>query len=185
MDIYVIRHPPVAVAKGICYGQSDVPLADSFEAEAAELKRQLPEGFDAVYTSPLSRCMKLATYVSEQPIVSDLLLEMNFGDWENRNWDDLDQPALFEWMADPVTVCPPGGENLQLLSQRISQFLDRLPQAEGKILIVTHAGPIRCMWGHLLELPLRNLMKLPVGFGEVFAFHWAEDPAYRRILQKR
>ncbi len=34
MTIYLIRHTKVAVKPGICYGQSDVGLADSFNKEA-------------------------------------------------------------------------------------------------------------------------------------------------------
>ncbi len=184
MDVYVIRHTPVNVAQGICYGQTDVPLADTFAADAEVFRQTLPDRFRDVYTSPLQRCRSLAAMFSEQPIVSDQLIEMDFGDWENMAWEEMDQPALFNWMADPVTLRTPNGENLEMLYQRIAHFLDHLPiREDGPILIVTHAGPIRCIWGALLEIPLRNLMKLPVGFGEVFGFHWSEDPAYRRIFQ--
>lgn len=185
MDVFVIRHTPVAVAKGICYGQTDVPLADSFEADAADLIQKLPHSFDAVYTSPLTRCKNLAARFSDQPIVSEELIEMNFGIWENMAWEEMEQPTLFDWMADPVRIPAPGGENLEDVSSRIEGFLERLPiNKDCRILIVTHAGPIRCIWGQLLEIPLHALMKLPVGFGEVLRFHWAADPAYRRILQK-
>lgn len=35
MEIHLIRHPRVAVDPGLCYGHSDVPLAEAAE-EAAE-----------------------------------------------------------------------------------------------------------------------------------------------------
>ena len=34
MNIYLIRHTSVDVPKGLCYGQSDVPLRPTFEIEA-------------------------------------------------------------------------------------------------------------------------------------------------------
>jgi alpha-ribazole phosphatase len=40
MLIHLIRHTAVA-APGICYGHYDVPLADTFAAEAAVLKTKL------------------------------------------------------------------------------------------------------------------------------------------------
>ena len=61
MEVTFIRHTSVDVPPGVCYGQSDVPLRDSFEQEAAitseNLKTYRPQGrdFDHVYTSPLSR----------------------------------------------------------------------------------------------------------------------------------
>ena len=68
MEITLIRHTAVDVPPGVCYGQTDVPLKDSFEQEAAatleRLKASMPEGgtFDHVYTSPLTRCVRLADY---------------------------------------------------------------------------------------------------------------------------
>ena len=64
MEVILIRHTSVDVPPGVCYGQTDVPLKPTFEAEAAvtaeNLKAYLP--FDHVYTSPLTRCVRLATY---------------------------------------------------------------------------------------------------------------------------
>ena len=42
MEIYLIRHTSVSVEAGICYGQSDVPVAESFAAEAAQVRAKLP-----------------------------------------------------------------------------------------------------------------------------------------------
>ena len=35
MEVTFIRHTSVDVPPGVCYGQSDVPLRDSFEQEAS------------------------------------------------------------------------------------------------------------------------------------------------------
>ena len=35
MDVYVIRHTAVAIAPGICYGQTDVPVGNNFVVSAA------------------------------------------------------------------------------------------------------------------------------------------------------
>ena len=63
MNIYLIRHTSVDVPKGLCYGQSDVPLRPTFEIEAAVTKAKIESiHFDMAYTSPLSRCTRLAQY---------------------------------------------------------------------------------------------------------------------------
>ena len=41
MNIYLIRHTSVDVPKGLCYGQSDVPLRPTFEKEAAVTKAKI------------------------------------------------------------------------------------------------------------------------------------------------
>ena len=52
MNVYLIRHTSVAVPQGTCYGQSDVPVKDSFEEEATAVLRQIKDiRFDKVYCS--------------------------------------------------------------------------------------------------------------------------------------
>ena len=41
MKLILVRHTSVAVEKGVCYGRTDVPLADSFPDEAREVKQRL------------------------------------------------------------------------------------------------------------------------------------------------
>ena len=55
--IGLLRHPPVLVAPGRCYGRADLPLAPCWQAGmpalAAALRRIDPR---VVHTSPLGRC---------------------------------------------------------------------------------------------------------------------------------
>ena len=84
MEIYLVRHTKVAVPPGIVYGHTDVSLSDSFEEEAAVVRKKV-EGicFDAVWSSPLSRCVRLANYCGFRNIqTDDRLKELNFGEWE-------------------------------------------------------------------------------------------------------
>ena len=60
MKVTMIRHTSVDVPKGMCYGWSDVPVAATFEQEAAETKKNLSgKTFDGVFSSPLTRARKL------------------------------------------------------------------------------------------------------------------------------
>jgi alpha-ribazole phosphatase len=55
MEIYLIRHTAVQ-APGICYGHYDVPLADTFADEVAQLWPKLPPSPYRVFSSPALRC---------------------------------------------------------------------------------------------------------------------------------
>ena len=69
MDIYLIRHTAPLVDKGICYGQTDLDVTDSFEAELEQIRPHIPGDIKKVYSSPLQRCLKLATALfPNQPI---------------------------------------------------------------------------------------------------------------------
>jgi alpha-ribazole phosphatase len=168
MEVYIIRHTQVAIGKDTCYGQSDVPLTATFLQDTKQIKNQLPTDFDAVYCSPLKRCKDLAIALELNNIYFDnSLMEMNFGDWENKKWNDLNQEDLNNWMTDFVKVKTPNGENLIELFERVKLFLDNLRKQEHKkVLLITHAGVIRCVWTYLLQIPLTNIFKIPVDYGQ-------------------
>ena len=55
MKVILIRHTSVDVPKGVCYGQTDVPVAATFTEEAEMTKKALSDRtFDAVFSSPLT-----------------------------------------------------------------------------------------------------------------------------------
>jgi len=94
MKLWLIRHTNVNVAPGICYGQTDVDVAETFENEAQVIKKQIENiEFDKVYSSPLIRCKKLAEYLFNTNIKYDTRLrELNFGEWEMQAWDKIQHP---------------------------------------------------------------------------------------------
>lgn len=184
MEIYLVRHTSVNVAKGTCYGQTDVALAATFTEELALIQKALPQQFDAVYSSPLTRCTQLASALSAIPAnLSTDLLEMHFGDWENQNWNDIDQTALTPWMEDFVNVRTPNGEALTDLYQRITNFIAQLrTEKHQHVLIVAHAGPIRCFLAAMLGIPLANIFKLNIAYGHISHIKLADDAALDSVL---
>ncbi len=185
MEVYIIRHTPVDIAKDTCYGQCNVPLADTFLQDTSYFKAHLPIDFDAVFCSPLQRCTLLANELKFEPVFFEkAILEMNFGDWENTKWNDMDQAKLNIWMNDFVNVKTLNGENLVEMFDRIKLFLDQLRQQPyKKVLLITHAGVIRCIWAYMLNIPLNNIFKIPVGHNELFICNLAENPQLDAIKQ--
>jgi alpha-ribazole phosphatase len=54
--------------------------------------------------------------------------------------------------------------------------MDRLRMEEHKkVLLITHAGVIRCLWAYLLEIPLQNIFKIPVAYNEIFIFNLTKN----------
>ncbi len=186
MQIFVTRHTKVIVGRETCYGQTNVALANSFKEEAVAIKEKLPNDFDAVFCSTLERCKLLATEMQLENVQHDeRLIEFNFGNWENKLWNDIDQEALNTWMQDFVNIPTPNGENVLALYERVASFLDEMRgKKHKKILLVTHAGVIRCMWSYLLEMPVKNIFKIPVGFGEIFVFNLGEARVMDAVKQK-
>ena len=181
MDIYLIRHTRTASDSGVCYGQSDIALADSFSDEMANLHDKLPE-FDEdckVFSSPLTRCLQLAETFSDTVTTDARLQELNFGDWEGKCFDDIDTDVLQHWTDNYVTAAPPNGENFEDLYQRAGSFWQDLLATEAEqVLVITHAGVIRALLARALNLPLVNSFQLRIDSGSAHKLRQTDDYLY-------
>ena len=168
MEVYLIRHTETVCEKGICYGQADVALKEPFLEQFDSIKSQIPS--DAVvFSSPLSRCTLLANYLSPSVIIDSRLLEMNFGDWEMKNWDLIPPDDFVPWMTDFVNVAVPNGESFVDLHDRVNDFLDNELQKNNSkpAIIVAHAGVIRSILCAISNLPLKDAFQNKVDYGDV------------------
>lgn len=148
MEVVLVRHTHVGLDKNICYGFSDVPVAETFEQEAAVTKAKLKEfePFDKVYSSPLSRAKKLASFCGyPNATIDDRLKEMDMGTWEMKRFDEIKDPNLHKWHDDYMHLAPTGGESFTQLYNRVASFLDELKKKEyKKVVIFAHGGVLIC-----------------------------------------
>ncbi|PIF31146.1 alpha-ribazole phosphatase [Flavobacterium sp. 9] len=173
MEIYLVRHTETVCEKGICYGQSDVDLAEPFDLVFENILSQLPSEA-IIFSSPLKRCVILAEYIEKNiKTISfekeERLMEMNFGDWELKNWDNIPQEELNPWMEDFVNIKVSNGESFVELHQRVGDFLSDLisKKITNPIILVVHAGVIRSILCHQTSLPLKDAFNNKVDFGQV------------------
>ena len=112
------------IEPGICYGQSDIDVAAGFADDLARTQVKLTDiGFDAVYSSPLQRCVKLAEGLNIGITLQDnRLKELHFGDWEMCAWDDIPREIFDVWAHDYANKSPPNGETFMQLQQRVLVF---------------------------------------------------------------
>lgn len=168
MHIYLVRHTRVDVLKGTCYGQTDVPLLSSFEQEAASVLQQLQHIHSPhSYTSPLSRCKTLAHYCGFNHAQTDSrLLELNFGEWEMKQWDEIDMSL---WENDWIHTPPPDGESLIEMYHRVSTFFDEICSlpSQHPTIIFTHAGVINCAKVHFGISTLQTVFDTTPPYGSI------------------
>ena len=144
MEVILIRHTAVDVPVGTCYGQTDVPLKTTFEEEAAVTKAALEAcgPIDHAYTSPLSRCTRLAAFCGYADAERDpRIMEINFGEWEMMLFDDISDPHLQEWYSDHIHTPVTGGESFMQQYERVSRFLDELrAKPWRRVAVFAHGG---------------------------------------------
>lgn len=169
MRLHLIRHPAPRVEEGVCYGRTDLGLRFPVEEAAAVLRpwlQQLPANVP-VFSSPLRRCIELATALHPTPRIDDRLQELHFGQWEMKTWETIGQEALNVWAADPLGFAPPGGESVTELKHRVTGFLDQYRNEYDEAVLVTHAGVIKTLVGHAQNLPTGEWLMLEIAYGSL------------------
>jgi len=171
MNLYLVRHTNPDIAKGICYGQSNIDVGETFLQELSSVLDQLPTDDFDIISSPLKRCMKLAGEIAQrrkQSFITDARLkEMHFGRWEMKSWDAIPQQESREWMDNFVSIPAPGGESFLQLHKRVMEFLGSL-SSHKNYCIVTHGGVIRSVLSHVNGTQLKDAFTLyQPGFASV------------------
>ena len=203
-DIYLIRHTTPAVAKGVCYGQTDLDITESFEEETEVIRQYLPATIGAVYSSPLRRCTLLAKalFPGQPTYLRGQLMEIACGQWEMRTWDELPKEEIDPWMADFVNIRIPGGESYMDLHSRVHRCWDEIVTAAtisfagnhpaaatpstGPIAVVAHGGVIRSILSGLTNTPLIDSFKVfSLHYGCVIRVHPATEGLTHTMLSNR
>jgi alpha-ribazole phosphatase/probable phosphoglycerate mutase len=164
-------------------GQMDDPLSDTgWRQMRAAVGQHAP--WDAIVSSPLSRCLDFAQELAERlkiPLEVDArLMEIGFGAWQGKTHEEITQfdPGLQQrFYRDPMSHRPEGAEGLGDFRARvIAAWNDLLNRHAGQhLLVVCHAGVIRMVLAHSLEIPLSNLFRIKVGSAAITRIECAEQ----------
>lgn len=179
-ELLLIRHGEPEIA-GTCIGRrADTPLSGRGLIQADHvadyLQREAPS---VIYSSPLSRAIQtvkpLANRLNITPIISNELAEIDFGEWEDRTWSDIQKrnPEIWRrWLDNPGGTAPPGGETLGVFNHRIMKCVEEILQLHDsqKVLISTHAGPVRAILGCALDIEFSVLRTVSVDYASLSHF---------------
>ncbi len=179
MELYLIRHTRVNVPRGVCYGQTDVETAASYQDEHSRVRQLLPDDLSdfTVFSSPLDRCSRLATDLFNGTHNEDeRIMEMNFGDWEMKKWSEIERDLMDEWARDFVNYRCPGGESYKDLYIRSASFFDELRTGTYKnSAVVTHAGVLHAFLAWLLDIDLKKSLMVHFDYGSITQVHFGRS----------
>ena len=115
-----------------------------------ELHGKVYPAVEKIYVSPMNRCMETAESIYPRlpkEIVPDLR-ECDFGDFENKNYSELQGSKVYQNWIDSKGMLPfPNGETPEAFRQRTTQAFERIieevfHEKREKIAIVAHGGTI-------------------------------------------
>ena len=145
----LIRHSKTPGNAELRYnGRTDEPLSSEGIALAEQVGADL--NVERVYVTPLQRTQQTAATLfpkAEQTVVDDLR-EMNFGDFEGRNYLDMEHDAAYRAWVDSGCLTPcPNGEGRPEFSDRVCAAFEGVVRAaaergEETLTFVVHGGTI-------------------------------------------
>lgn len=148
LKIVLIRHfPTKGNLRGNYIGITDEQLME--DKSIIVTSNQYPM-VEEVFTSPLKRCVQTASiiYPAFNPIIEPGFCECNFGDFENKNYQDLyGNESYQKWIDSNGSIPFPNGESRQEFNQRVYDGFYRsvitcLRKGFKEVAFVVHGGTI-------------------------------------------
>ncbi|MCU0602913.1 MAG: alpha-ribazole phosphatase [Desulfobacterales bacterium] len=190
--LYLLRHGDIEWPEPDCFiGQLDVPLSAAGRRQARAWKSEF-FGTDvaAVWSSDLQRATETAAIVfaghrAGLRTCGDLR-EIRLGEWDGRPRRRVRDAHPDLWLArgqDLAGFRPPGGESFSDLQERVVRCVERIAaDAAGDVCMVTHAGVIRVLICHCLQMPLANLFRIRLDYGSLSVVDVAPERVELRAL---
>ena len=160
---HLVRHGSHGLLdRKLCGRMEGVALSEQGREEvrrtAERLARERPA---ALYASPLERCRETAHLLAEPlglPVLEEPgLIEIDFGAWTGKTFDELNtDPAWEPWISRRTLARPPGGETLGEAQMRAARAVDtlRARHRDEGVVLVTHSDIVKALAAHWLGLPL-------------------------------
>ncbi|MCM3744210.1 histidine phosphatase family protein [Sporosarcina luteola] len=167
--LYLIRHFPTAGNLERKYiGWTDEPIVP---VEDEESYRFMKTDCRVVYGSDLLRARQSAALLMpDADYHADARLrECHFGEFEGKTYAELEKDMDYRnWLDDPQTFAPRGGESLEDVEKRV---MDALVSLQNGAVVVTHGGPIRIALTRFSS-EQRNFWSWRIPHGSIWKLEW-------------
>ena len=152
-------------------GWLDSPLTESGLSSAGLLAERLKDiEFDKIYASDQKRAVETAKILrgdrNTEIISLEDLRELGFGKWEGMTLQEIQSAYPEEYNTykqSPDRYQSVGGENLEMLFQRIGRAIDNITSGDhSDVLVVSHGVAIRAIISTIMKLPIERFGEIPV-----------------------
>jgi probable phosphoglycerate mutase len=185
----LIRHATTnAVGKSLSGRLPGIDLNDAGRAQAqllGERMRNLP--ISAIYSSPLERAVQTAAPIASALDLScniaEDFLEIDFGNWTNRRFAELENDADFKrFNSFRSGTRIPGGETMQEAQSRILRGLERLTfdHPGETVAVVSHSDMIKSAVAFYAGIHLDMFQRIEISPASISVVEIYDD--FARIL---
>lgn len=167
----LVRHATTsAVGRHLSGRMPGVSLNEEGQIQAKDVAQRLANlPIAGVYTSPLERALQTARTIAEShhltPVIEEDLMEIDFGGWTNRSFDELQpdpQFQLFNTFRSHSRI--PGGESMLEAQGRIVRGLQKLwdRHPSDTLVLVSHSDMIKAALAYYAGIPLDLFQRLEI-----------------------
>jgi probable phosphomutase (TIGR03848 family) len=183
--ILLIRHGENEyIAKGRLAGRlPGVHLNEKGRQQAEAVAKALADApLKAIYSSPLERCMETAQPLAEalkfDVIPREGLLEIDFGDWQDKTLKSLRRRKLWKLVqGSPSRMQFPLGETFANAQLRIVNELEALSRQHGPkdlIACFSHSDLIKLGMSYYLGQPIDLFQRIAIAPASISTLHLGE-----------
>lgn len=189
INLFLIRHALTdSVGKRLSGRLPGVPLNATGREQAQKLALRLTHvPLAAIYSSPLERAVETAAPVAQshqlQTIISEAFLEINFGDWTNATFEELQTQTRFQhFNTFRSNTRIPGGEMMLEAQTRVIAGIEKLYQQHPQqaIAMVSHSDLIKAALAYYAGIHLDLFQRIEISPASVSVIQIYEETA--RIL---
>ncbi len=147
-------------AQGRVQGTLSIPLSEDGRQQISHVAEALREtSIDVCFVGPCLATQQSAEILAAQlklkPKTLDDLQNLDHGLWQGMLINDVKvkQPKVYrQWQEHPETVCPPEGESLQIVRERLQRALSKIAkkQKTGTAAVVV-AEPVTSLLKNVLR----------------------------------
>jgi broad specificity phosphatase PhoE len=194
--IHLVRHGETTHNRdGLGLGRADVPLTELGERQAESTAARFADmEVDEVYSSPLVRAHYTAKLIAEAtgaPLtVDERLVELAVGETEGLPFAVMREryeEVLKRWSGpDGHRVRLPGGESIEDISERVTDFMNSLEENDsGQIVVVSHNFVLRVFLCQMIGLSIADFRKLTVDLSSISTVDWTPERTFVRNINDR
>lgn len=182
INIFLIRTGATEYdTQGRVQGTLDVPLSEDGRLQVEQTATELNDHkIDALFSGPCKATQQSAEILADQLHLKSKTVEdlrnLDHGLWQGMLIEDVKvkQPKVYrQWQEHPSTVCPPEGESLQEVRERLQKCISKIAkkQKTGTVAIVV-AEPVTSL--------MRNVLR-DDELGNLWQADFEQDPAWELI----
>ena len=188
--VLLLRHGQADFDHGRLAGRTPgVHLSERGREEARALAERLrPVRLNAIYSSPLERCLQTAEAVADgrrlDVHVEEGVKEVDFGSWQGRPYKTLAKTSIWRQVQlVPSQASFPGGESVRDLQERCVDAVERIRTRHGKgiVAVASHADAIKVTAAHYLGMHLDLFQRIVIPTASVTAIAFGDG--FPRILR--